>query len=227
MNFTILFVTLLATSFSLAAERGVIQQMKGKRAIVQFEKDIPFSVGQKVYMNSEDGTELGVRKEERNPLERKNSITMAVDVYSMDIETKVSGTTTKTSTTAYSLTGRYGWNMEQYEFGPLGEYTFSKPKGGNESSRMAFGGFFDYNLIPNKPGEDFIFGAYGEASIGSSKISNSNKSITTATGGGFAKWFFLSPMLAFRANLYYSWEKQGDNAQGFTTGVQLALSHYF
>lgn len=227
MKSAIIFFSLLASSFTLASERAVIQQMKGKRAIVQFEKDIPFSVGQKVYLTSEDGTELGVRKEERNPLERKNSISMAVDVYSMDVETKVSGTTTKTSTTAYSLTGRYGWNMAQYEFGPLGEYTFSKPKGGNESSRMAFGGFFDYNFIPNKPGEDFIFGAYGEASIGSSKISDSNKSITTATGGGFVKWFVLSPMLAVRANLYYSWEKQGDNAQGYTTGLQLALNHYF
>lgn len=227
MKFTLLLFPLLITSLSVAAERAVIQQMKGKRAIIQFEKDIPFSVGQKVSLSSEDGTELGVSKENRNFLERKNSIEMAINIYSSQMETKVNSTTSKATTTAYTMSGRYGWNRELYEFGPLAEFTYSKPENSDESSRYAIGGFFDYNFIPNKPGEDFIFGAYGEGIIGSSKISNSNKSITGFTGGGFAKWFFFSPMLAARANLYLAYEKQGDNAQSTTTGVQLGFTHYF
>jgi hypothetical protein len=227
MKFALLIISLLASSLALAAERAVIQQMKGKRAILQFEKDIPFSVGQKVYLNSEDGTELGVSKEGRNFLERKNSIEMAVDIYSTDIETKVSSVTSKTSLSGYTMTGRYGWNRENFEFGPLAELTYVKPKSSDESSRYAIGGFFDYNFVPNKPGEDFIWGAFGEGIIGSSKVGTSNKSITGLNGGGFIKWFFLSPMLALRTNLYISYEKQGDNAQSTTTGVQLGFSHYF
>src|SRR5689334_3316193 len=122
MKFIILFFSLFASGLSFAAERGVIQQMKGKRAIVQFEKDIPFSVGQKVYLNSEDGTELGVNKELRNPLERKNSISLDTEIYSTEIETKVSRVTSKTTITGYSLSGRYGWNQGQYEYGPFFSY---------------------------------------------------------------------------------------------------------
>lgn len=220
MKFGILIFSLIASGFSYAAETAVVQQMKGKRAIIQFEKDIPFSVGQKVFLNSEDGTELGVTKEMRNPLERKNSVSLAMEVASTD---------TNPATTSYSLSGRYGWNQQRYEFGPMGTLSYQK-KGSvasSEINRYSFGGFFDFNMIPNKPGEDFIWGAYGEAEIGNSKIATSSKSLTLLTGGAFVKWFIFSPMLAVRLNGFYSNEKQANTDATNTTGVQFAISHYF
>ena len=219
MNLAILIFSLFAINISFAAERAVIQQMKGRRAIIQFEKDIPFSVGQKIYLNSEDGTELGVQKELRNPLERKNSISFAAELSSAD--------TTPKATTAYAISGRYGWNMERYEYGPIGVFTFTKSTASSELSRYEFGGFFDLNMIPNKPGEDFIWGGYGEATIGSVKIGTaSDKNLTVFTGGAFAKWFIFSPMLAFRINGFYSNEKQGSAARNIT-GFEFGLTHYF
>ncbi len=217
MKYVILILFYFSGSYSFAAERAVIQQMKGKRAIVHFEKDIPFSVGQKVYLNSENGTEIGVRKELRNPLERKNSVTLAGELSSTDTSPK--------ATTTFAISGRYGFNEEQYEYGPIGVYAYSKAT--SEVSRYEFGGFFDYNLIPNKPGEDFIWGGYGEATLGNVKVANSSQSLTVFTGGAFAKWFIFSPMLAVRANGFYSNESQGSSTSSNTTGIELGISHYF
>ena len=227
MKLTTLFLSLILAGHAYAGERAVVQQMKGRRAIIQFEKDIPFSVGQKVYLSSEDGTELGIRKELRNPLERKNLIGLTTAFENQEYEVKSGSTKVKTTVTAYEVAARYGWNMEQYEFGPLATMSYSKQKGGSESSRYTIGGFFDFNLIPNKPGEDFIFGAYGEGSIGNTKAASVSRSLTNLTGGGFVKWFFLSPMLAFRANLYYSYEMQSNDATQTSTGLGVGLSHYF
>lgn len=219
MKFAIVLFALVVTSISLASERAVIQQMKGRRAIVQFEKDIPFSVGQKIFLNSDDGAEYGIRKETRNFLERKNLISISSFITTID---------TKPSTTAYGISGRYGWNQQQYEFGPMASISYYKVGSisASETTKYLFGGFFDFNLIPNKPGEDFIFGGYAEGSVGSSKVGASNKSVTIMTGGGFVKWFIFSPMLAVRANVLYSNEKQ-DSASRNTTGVEVGINHYF
>lgn len=224
MNFIILIATILTANFSFAGERAVIQQMKGKRAIVQFEKDIPFSVGQRVYLNSEDGSELGMRKELRNPLERKNSVSL---------ETSFTSTDTATATTEYEIAARYGWNMGKYEFGPVFSYSFTKNV--SEISNYKVGGFFDFNFISNNPGEDFIWGVYGEGKIGNSKVSTASTSFTAVTGGAFVKWFIFSPALALRANALYEYEMDEkstttNNAaqKNFTTtGLQIGLNHYF
>ncbi len=234
MSYAFIILSLLATSISFAAEKAVIQQMKGRRAIVHFEKDIPFSVGQKIYLNSEDGVELGVQKEMRNPLERKNSVSFAAGFSSAETTTKAVGTS-KTSTTSYVISGRYGWNKENYEYGPLGSFSFSKTSGSgsSETNTYQFGGFFDYNLIPNKPGEDTVWGFFGEGAFGNTKSNGLGATIITATGGGFIKWFVFSPMLAIRSNLYYSLDLT-DFASGTTKsrntgtlGASFALSHYF
>lgn len=217
MSRTIFIFLFFAMLSAFGAERAVVQQMKGKRAILQFEKDIPFSVGQRVYLNSEDGSEIGVRKELRNPLERKNSINFSAELSSTD--------TSPTATTTYAISARYGWNMSKYEYGPLGTFTYAKAS--SELSRYELGGFFDFNVIPNNPGEDFIWGGYGEGTIGNSKVANTNKSLTVFTGGAFAKWFIFSPMLAFRINAFFSNEKQANTDARNTTGFEFGLSHYF
>ncbi len=235
MSYAFLIFFLLTTSVSFAAEKAIIQQMKGRRAIIHFEKDIPFSVGQKIYLNSEDGVELGVQRNMRNPLERKNSVSLAAGLSSTETTTKAVGTT-KLSTSSYVISGRYGWNKEDYEYGPLGSFIFSKTSGSGSSSETntyQLGGFFDYNLIPNKPGEDMVWGFFGEGALGNSKSNGVGATIITATGGGFIKWFVFSPMLAIRSNLSYSLEvtdfasSTTKSINGGTLGASFALSHYF
>jgi hypothetical protein len=223
----IAILIMLISNFSHAVDRAVIQQMKGKRAILQFETDIPFSVGQKIYVNSDEGTEIGIRKEGRNPMQRKNSIDLISNFANVSVESKVG--TTKTTTTAgtNSLSGRYGWNMEQFEFGALGSYSYAKAKNSSEVSSYQVGGFFDYNFIPNKPGEDFIWGAYGEGTVGNTKASSVSRGSVGFTAGGFVKWFILSPMLALRINAFYNYENQDQDYINTTTGMGFGLSHYF
>ncbi len=224
MKFAFVFITLITSSFSLAAEKAVIQQMKGRRAIVQFEKDIPFSVGQKIYLNSDDGSEYGVSTVGRNPMVRKNSVSLAATFRTTE--------TKPNPTNYYSISGRYGWNLERYELGPMGTYTLNKV-GSSESTSMLFGGFFDFNMIPNKPGEDIIWGAYGEANFGTAKTGNVSSNLTTATGGGFVKWFVFSPMLAARVNIFYSYNILDRASSTSTTknysasGLEIGLTNYF
>jgi hypothetical protein len=224
MKYASLIFSLILASFSQAADKAVVQQMKGRRAILQFEKDIPFSVGQKVYITSEDGTELGIVKELRNPLERKNSISLAATMGSVSTKPK--------PTSIFSLQGRYGWNMERFELGPLVNLTYNKT-GSAEVSTYEFGGFFDFNMIPNRAGEDIVWGPYGEVSAGTMKYGTASGSLTSFTGGAFVKLFLLSPDLAVRLNGYYRYELDTQTTSistekdVSTIAVAIALMHYF
>ena len=216
----ILTMTFIFTSFGWAGEKAIIQQMKGRRAVILFEKDIPFSVGQKVFLVSEDGSELGINKANRNPLERKNSIGLSASLGTIN---------TTPSTTYLSLSTRYGWNKQQYEVGPKISISYSKQgsNGSTEASQSLFGGFFDYNMIPNVPGEDYIWGVFAEASIGNFKSGTASyKFLSDFSGGVFATVFAFSPMLALRTNFFLE-NTRADKKTTTTTGFSFGLSHYF
>jgi hypothetical protein len=217
MRFSLLIASFFVAVTSFAGERAVVQQMKGRRAIIQFEKDIPFSVGQAVYINSETGVELGVRNDARNFLQRQNVV---------ELSGGFSTTDTDPETTIFTVSGRYGFNYGNYEFGGRASFK-STEAGSSERSEYTLGGFFDYNLVPNKPGEDFVYGAYAELGIGNQKVGSQNFSYTEIIGGGFLKWFVFSPVLAVRLNLFYQHAKPENGDASNTTGISWGLAHYF
>lgn len=217
MRLILLIASIFVAITSFAGERAVIQQMKGRRAILQFEKDIPFSVGQPVNINSDSGVELGIRGDSRNFLQRKNVV---------DLSGGFSTTDTNPETTSMTIAGRYGFNYGNYEFGGRGGYTNLK-QSSFERTQYSIGGFFDLNLVPNKPGEEFIYGAYGELGIGNLKTGGQSSSLTELTGGGFLKWFVFSPVLALRLNVYYTHTKPDRGNASNTMGLSWGLAHYF
>jgi hypothetical protein len=210
-------ILLLMTATSFANERAAIQQMKGRRAVIVFENDIPFSVGQKVYLQSEDGVELGVRKDIRNHLQRKNSIQLSASLDSTN--------TKPDETTASSLAVRYGLNYENFELGPL--VSLSSTKASSQMNLYKFGGFFDFNFVPNRAGEDLVYGVFAEASSANAKTGSISTTTTSLGGGAFIKWFVLSPVLAIRLNAYYRNDKPNNSKGTNTTGIGFALEHYF
>ncbi len=220
----ILFCLLIfiVSSLSYSAEKGTISQMKGRKAIVVFDSDIPFSLGQKVFLSSADGTELGLRSENRNLLERKNSVNL-LGSYS-SIKPKSGDSTTK-----FSISGSYGWNWNEYEFGPIIAFS-SQDTGGSGVSSNTLGGYFDYNLDQNVPGQEMVWGGVARLLLGSetSKTSNSKQteSLTTIEAGLQAKFFQFSQVLAIRTELVFQSNKVEDDE---TSGIvlNLGLQHYY
>lgn len=219
-----LFCLLLALigPFSFSAEKGTISQMKGKKAIVVFDSDIPFSLGQKIFLSSADGTELGLRSETRNLLERKNSVNLLGSYSSIKPKTGE-------ATTSIALSGSYSWNWNQYEFGPIIAFS-SIDTDGNGLSSNSLGGYFDYNLDQNVPGQEMVWGGVARVLLGSETLkvgtNKSTDSLTTIEAGIQAKFFQFSQVLAIRTELVFQSKKvEDDNSSGFV--LNLGLQHYY
>lgn len=215
--------SLLLSSLNLwAEEKATVQQMKGKKAILLFENDIPFSVGQKVYLGSAEGEEIGLSKTSRNLLERKNSISLSGAFASLKQEGE--------SVSMFSLTAQYSWNWSQYEFGPLVSFS-TADAGSTETSGTDIGFYADYNIDQNVPGQSPTWGLVGRFSLEQSKItiggSSTSSNSTKMDFGLQAKSFFFSQVLALRTELVYQLEKpkDGSDITGFV--VNLGLQHYF
>lgn len=220
MKSLVLFFLLVSTSI-WAAETATIQQIKGQKAILVFDEGIPFSLGQKLYINSAEGTEIGNIKTTRNLLEKKNSASLAGQFSSL--KPKDSDQETR-----FSITGSYSWNKGQYEYGP--ELTYSFVDTGNSTTTTLIGGYFDYNMKPNDGARDQVHGGIGRVGSGSqSTKTSSGKSsydILQFDVGGQAKFFMLSQVLALRTELVYRFATvDKENINGFV--FNLGLQHYF
>ncbi|MFN9068348.1 MAG: hypothetical protein ACK5V3_14030, partial [Bdellovibrionales bacterium] len=184
--------------------------------------DIPFSVGQEVYINSAEGAEIGLSKESRNLLERRNSISLTGEFSNLSQDGE--------KQTELSLSLLYAWNWSQFEFGP--QFSLSNTDISDTTrSTTGVGAYVDYNFDENVPGQDRVWGLVGRvvAANSSTKASGSTtKSNATILDAGLqAKFFQLSQVLAIRTELVYQIQKVKD--QKDTTGVvfNFGLQTYF
>lgn len=223
MKTAVSLLLLLSSTLAWSGERASVQQVKGKKAIVRFENEIPFGVGQNVLISSSDGGEIGVLSGSRNLMERRNSIAFGATISSLKAKSDGSESVNVKAT---SINLRYGWNKNKYEYGLIGGVEVAE-LGSSKTNSVEAGGYFEYNLVLNNPGEDLIYGPYGEVTMGSEKDASDEKySPLEITVGGFAKWFFLSPVLAFRGDVSYQYEKANKRTmQGFV--LSAGLNHYF
>lgn len=220
MKSLVLFFLLVSTS-AWSAETATIQQIKGQKAILVFDEGIPFSLGQKLYINSAEGTEIGNIKTTRNLLEKKNSANLVGQFSSL--KPKDSDQETR-----FSITGSYSWNKGQYEYGP--ELTYSFVDTGNSTTTTLLGGYFDYNMKPNDGAHDQVHGGVARVGFGSqatkTSTGKSSYDILQFDVGGQAKFFMLSQVLALRTELVYRFATvDKENINGFV--FNLGLQHYF
>lgn len=128
------------------------------------------------------------------------------------------------SQTLIDINARMGWNLGTFELGPTFSYV-SEP-GINDSTNTTFslGGFVDYNIITNIPGEPFIYGLgaqgfFGQTEAGSTSTKNDVFSVLT---GPFVKWLPTGGPVGFRVDGTYVYQRTSSSGGDVaTTGFSL------
>ena len=140
---------------------------------------------------------------------------------------------TSNNVTTFDLQGAYGWNQEIFEFGPLAELSYTSTNG--ISTRvLSAGGFFDFNLVPNRPVTPIVYGVGATGSFGQSSQTVANQDTTFTVmnvfAGGNVKWFGLSENVALRGDAGLNYYRSSGNSSTTTeTGllIRAGLAFYF
>lgn len=219
--FRMIILASVLTSSMAMAQQFKVEKVKGNKAVIEFS-GANLSPGRTYAIggaSSEDDS--------GGSGDRKYVIGGSFDLQFLTYSSSaLAGTSSKDN--LMGLLGRFGWNLENYEVGIIAGYTNSETSTTNSAAIKA-GAFFDYNLTPNRPGENSIYGASAEGSY---------TSITSSTGGsilglfvsGFAKWFVFGPSTALRVDAGYSYDKGSYTSYSTTTqglAVRGGLSTYF
>lgn len=86
------------------------------------------------------------------------------------------------SHTVMSVRGTYGWNKQNMEFGPI--FGIYQDSGTDSLSELDYGGYFDFNLVPNTPGQRFVYGVTANLEMLSTHSSEKDTSGSTKTDYG-------------------------------------------
>lgn len=220
---------LVLASMSLAsvqahADYAKVIKVKGQQAIVQFPPGTPPVVGEMVPVGDSAQTEGGSHSGRGS---RAHLLAVAGSIFFTN------NSATSNSTTGFRLQGRYGWNQEVFEFGPLAELDYSSTTG--QSSRTLLGGgFFDFNFVPNKPGIPTIYGVGATADVGQVSTTTGSTDVSSSQFdlfvGGNVKWFGLSENVALRGDAGFSMSRTSVNGTATTNSgllIQGGLAFYF
>lgn len=193
------------------AERIKVKKSKGNQAII--ETTTPLEEGQ-TYELSTESVSQDVDYKANIFQSRRNSVTFGgqFDFLRSDAFQRNN----------ISLQLRYGWNFSNIEVGAFADAT-SLDEGVGATTTLLAGGYFDYNLIPNRDPKKIIYGVFSLFGIGSTAYpssSTSGGSISTlvVNVGGFLTYFIGSTSTALRGELY------GTYAQISTTLLQSSLA---
>jgi hypothetical protein len=176
------------------AQQAKVIKVKGQQAIVEFPMGVAPSVGQRIELSNgvepEDfGATLGTN--------RANFLSLTAQL------SAISSSAGSGTTTTFEVSGRAGWNTAKLEYGPMGTLGYSSASGTSARTVLA-GGFFDYNLIPNKSGTQMVYGLGAEGQIGQTAATTGGVEVAQTVfklfAGGSVKWFGLSDTVALRAD---------------------------
>lgn len=214
-------VSLLAVLVALAilpgqarAQQAKVLKVQGKKAIVQFPDDVKPRVGQLI--------EVGAGSSEVSMAAGHGTGSREMIVGGSASFSSLTTSSSSTSTSTLDLSGRYGWNKGEMEYGGLGTFYYTSTTG-SSSRTIGAGGFFDYNVVPNAPGTELVYGAGGEAiyAMVSTTVGSAETSATTLRfqGGGQMKWFPFGNTVAVRGDLVYRFQQNGGTTSSTTSGL--------
>ena len=215
-------VSLLAVLVVLAvlpgqarAQQAKILKVQGKKAIVQFPDDVKPRVGQLIEVGGAGSSEVSMTA-------GHGSGSREMIVGGSASFSSLTTSSSNTSESILDLSARYGWNKGEMEYGGLGTFYYKSTTGSSERT-IGAGGFFDYNVVPNAPGTELVYGAGGEAvySMISTTTGSAESSATTLRfqGGGQMKWFPFGNTVAVRGDLVYRFQQRSGTTSSTTSGL--------
>ena len=222
---TLGLATVVLFSVGVNAQTAKVVKVSGKKAIVQFPDDARPRVGQTIDLGGGGGGDMG------GGGGGGSGSRATVIGGSAGLSSLSSGGAS--STTGLQVNARYGWNNGTMEYGPLGELTYESTTG--QSRRLiGAGGFFDYNLVPNTPGTDLVYGLGAQGQFGSRSVTTGSTEVSGTRmvfqGGGQMKWFALGNTVAIRGDAVYRYESESAGGTSINTSgfvVQGGFYIYF
>ncbi len=212
---------LLTTTTSFAQQAKVLK-VQGRKAIVQFPEDSRPRVGQVLDLGGP------VSMDGRSGMSATGDRSMIIGGSAILSNLTPSGAST--SGTSFGVDGRYGWNKGIMEYGAIGGITYYTTTGAS-SRRLEAGGFFDYNLVPNTPGTEIVYGGAALGKFGSLSSTAGNNEISgtlmTLEVGGQLKWFPLGNTVAVRGDVLYRMESISDTVKAMSSGSGLVAKAGF
>ena len=208
---------LLITSFTATAQSAKVIKVSGRKAIVQTPPGTELKVGQTL---SAEGTSSDHDSDSSGPgINGDRNHSMGGNAEFTSISQSRSGNSTTVSN--FEINGRFGWNQREMEFGPIAGIANTNA-GGITATALMFGGFFDYNFVPNAPGTKLVYAAGGTFKIGTASVAGSSGTTWELFGAGILKWFPLMIPVAVRseAGLVYGSSSAGGGTTT-STGIQI------
>lgn len=202
---TILLTVVSALPLQSQAQKIKVRRVKGNQAVVEFS-GAPLQPGQAYELVQDEFSEGSSSASNRRYV-------VSLDFSLTSLKSDAPGSD---SDTDMSLSGRFGWNFGQFEIGPLASYA-SNSTGNVTINVLKAGGWGDFNLIPNIPGEVFVFGVGGYGAFGQSDGGGASLSLMEFGVGPFAKWFPLGSDFGFRIDAGYMYQRQSGGTTGEVT----------
>jgi hypothetical protein len=211
----IAFIALVGTLRAEAQQAKVIK-VQGRKAIVQFPDDARPRAGQMIDLSGGGAVSMaGGDSSVRSTGARGMIVGGSAELSSLT----PSGSST--SVTRFGVEGRYGWNTGIMEYGGLATVAYTSTTG-SSSRTLSAGGFFDYNLVPNTPGTEIVYGGAVLARFGSIGSTAGSAEVTGTVMdlelGGQLKWFPLGTSVAVRGDLLYRIESVSDTVKASAAG---------
>ncbi len=222
-NLFILFVIISSLSASEAfAQKIKVKKTRGNQSVI--ESSVPLEEGQ-VYDLAVEPLSQNVDYKATGLRSRQNSFSIGGSIYSLRGD--------EYQRNSIALQGRYGWNFSMLEFGVVTGFT-SEDLGAGATSEFLAGGYFDYNLVPNRDTKNLVYGVVGVLTFGSRQFpaTTGGGSATTLdlNAGGFISWFINSSAMALRAEVFFDYQQistttKQTNVTGF--GSRALMVFYF
>ena len=217
-----IFTLVLCVAFPASAQKIKVKKTKGRTAII--ESSVPLEEGQ-VYDLATEAISQDVDYKHAGLKSRQNFLAIGGSFFSLKGDDY--------QRNFVSLQGRYGWNFTSIGFGIVGEGA-SDDLGAGATNAFSGGGFFDYNLVPNRDLKNLVYGAFSLIAFGTRQFpaAGGGGSATTLdlNLGGFLNWYLFATSTALRFEGFFDYQQisttaKQTNVTGF--GSRALLLFYF
>lgn len=189
------FTIVIICSQQASAQKIKVKKAKGNSAII--ESSVPLEEGQ-IYDLANVAVSQDVDYKSTGLRSRNNLIAVGGSLLSLKGDDY--------QRNFVSLQGRYGWNFTSLSLGFLGQFQ-SDDLGAGATNDFSAGGFFDYNIVPNRDQKNLVYGALALVAFGSRQFpaASGGGSATTLelNLGAFLSWFMNNSTTALRVEAFF------------------------